>query len=1212
MSDGWQREQQQKLLQPKTSSLGRADGGASVTRPTGGSATSRSTGGSAAARSTGGPRAAAVLGSRSATMVGDLLDSDFTSPERSVPNWLIEEQKHHVRQPENQPKAHGKAVARRTDAEKPSSSPPLAFVKKSDSVDDYIMVDLLDAAHIPASTALANSEMAKTAAELPASDLMSTSTDSILSLPPMAGATRWHTLRAQAQEARLQSRRSSFGSRPPVRNQGLPEEHCPAHRDQSGATGQADHQFSDSVSRLSLDHKSPGEIRVLLAEPTAVDPSSSKLAGVANSQEVLSPRTEMIPLTLNSVIAGLTALENMPPIPSPRQVPGTNESDTLSSVRGTSDSLPMAKPFDDHRACRRQHSLDLEASEMDENTLGRSRFDIAGPSSFRSSALGTGKDRNRISDQQENVAGSQRSISRGSDEFREFGSTRGRPPRGKRKGRPAIRDSVYPHMWEWKRPADEDAVIPGRAWLYLALIGAASFAIAWIVNILSLILSRYVIGGIAILISNSHGARAETCFVACARALSLVLSFLTVWKLAPRYGAGSGIPEMKCVLSGVYMPNALSPETLGAKVIGLVFSLASGISIGRLGPFIHISGICATLVSRMPIFPVLSASARFQLQALSCAMAAGVGATFGAPIGGAMLSIELMSTYYYIHWLPLALYCSIMGYYCISVFVPADAQAYFVASVSVGMDDQSVYKLITYAFLGVLCGVTGALLVQYTIAMFEIRRRYMTFDTPIRSCVVLALFAAFHSIVLGQFGGVLQFEGREGILHLFNDLKVPIPAKVVRNLSPFSDSRLNAAVFLLLASATKFVLTGISLILPVPAGTFMPIFQIGALLGRCVGEVFASFDMVTWIDPRACAIVGAAGVASGTLHTVSIAIVMLEVTREAVDILPLALGVIVSYGVSKHLCSDLFSELIKVRRLPFILGLRERYPKENKLFYDRVAKVSAGQFMKKSFPYVTRQSTAGEVRSMLSSSSSDSLWGTCAFLSGSSDLRLWGTVSRSVLAEAVNLAHGSNSSANLSNPLLVSRSVEGERRIAKRSFSRSRPSELMSLGTEGNAEYGTFGEVDQTLADSDTIPLLWEYNPKVGHRLVDMAPFSVSSQTPFWKVATYFRMLGLSSMYVMDDGRTVGHLTKSQFIKHTFKVEDEARLERAREWRQERELAELQALNQSMSTGSVRSTGTGSGRMASRFSQQDLQQLSTQHQRNVDKSGRMPRWTSRK
>eukprot|EP00033_Pygsuia_biforma_P004893 GCRY01005365.1.p1 GENE.GCRY01005365.1~~GCRY01005365.1.p1 ORF type:complete len:230 (+),score=23.99 GCRY01005365.1:223-912(+) len=66
--------------------------------------------------------------------------------------------------------------------------------------------------------------------------------------------------------------------------------------------------------------------------------------------------------------------------------------------------------------------------------------------------------------------------------------------------------------------------------------------------------------------------------------------------------AGSGIPQMKCILSGMIIPNLLSVRTLVAKVFGLVCTFASGLSIGKEGPYVHISSIIANQLARIPGF----------------------------------------------------------------------------------------------------------------------------------------------------------------------------------------------------------------------------------------------------------------------------------------------------------------------------------------------------------------------------------------------------------------------------------------------------------------------------------------------------------------------------------------------------------------------------------------------------------------------------------
>ena len=50
---------------------------------------------------------------------------------------------------------------------------------------------------------------------------------------------------------------------------------------------------------------------------------------------------------------------------------------------------------------------------------------------------------------------------------------------------------------------------------------------------------------------------------------------------------------MKAIMAGVKLPGMLSKKTLLAKVLGMICMLSSGMSLGKEGPFVHISGCIA-------------------------------------------------------------------------------------------------------------------------------------------------------------------------------------------------------------------------------------------------------------------------------------------------------------------------------------------------------------------------------------------------------------------------------------------------------------------------------------------------------------------------------------------------------------------------------------------------------------------------------------------
>ena len=93
--------------------------------------------------------------------------------------------------------------------------------------------------------------------------------------------------------------------------------------------------------------------------------------------------------------------------------------------------------------------------------------------------------------------------------------------------------------------------------------------------------------------------------------------------------AGSGIPEIKTILSGFVIPNFLDFKVLVVKAIGSVFAVATGMCLGKEGPFVHISTCVGYLVSKQ--FPKYRENGRKMREMLSVACSSGLSVAFGAP-----------------------------------------------------------------------------------------------------------------------------------------------------------------------------------------------------------------------------------------------------------------------------------------------------------------------------------------------------------------------------------------------------------------------------------------------------------------------------------------------------------------------------------------------------------------------------------------------------
>lgn len=123
------------------------------------------------------------------------------------------------------------------------------------------------------------------------------------------------------------------------------------------------------------------------------------------------------------------------------------------------------------------------------------------------------------------------------------------------------------------------------------------------------------------------------------------------------YACGSGIPEIKCILSGFVIRGYLGKWTFIIKSVGLILASASGnveiesqfyrftfilfegLSLGKEGPMVHLACCIGNIFSYL--FPKYGENEAKRREILSASAAAGVSVAFGAPIGGVMFRLTI-------------------------------------------------------------------------------------------------------------------------------------------------------------------------------------------------------------------------------------------------------------------------------------------------------------------------------------------------------------------------------------------------------------------------------------------------------------------------------------------------------------------------------------------------------------------------------------------
>ena len=195
--------------------------------------------------------------------------------------------------------------------------------------------------------------------------------------------------------------------------------------------------------------------------------------------------------------------------------------------------------------------------------------------------------------------------------------------------------------------------------------------------------------------------------------MSLLACYVS--QLICKESVGGGLADMKTILGGVVKPVLLSRKLIVAKTLGLWLSLMGGLSVGREGPFVHVSGAIADQLMKLEPFRHIHRQDSKRLEILACACASGVSATFGNAFGGVLFSIEFTSSAYMVRTLPKAFLTSVVAMLAFLFLGVSDELALF------RDENQSIYilpkmsEMLVFFLLGLgggLLGIVFVLLVE--------------------------------------------------------------------------------------------------------------------------------------------------------------------------------------------------------------------------------------------------------------------------------------------------------------------------------------------------------------------------------------------------------------------------------------------------------------------------------------------------------------------
>ncbi|KAF2086452.1 putative voltage-gated chloride channel [Saccharata proteae CBS 121410] len=368
--------------------------------------------------------------------------------------------------------------------------------------------------------------------------------------------------------------------------------------------------------------------------------------------------------------------------------------------------------------------------------------------------------------------------------------------------------------------------------------------------------------------------------------------------------AGSGVAEVRVILSGFVLHGYLGVKTLVIKTIGIILSVASGLSVGKEGPYVHIATCIGNISCRL--FSKYNHNDGKRREVLSAAAASGVAVAFGAPIGGVLFSLEEVSYYFPPKTLFRTFFCCIAAALTLKFLNPYGTGKIVLFEVRYLTDWQS-FEMIAFIILGVLGGLLGALFIKASKFWAQTFRRI----PAIKKWPLLEVF------VIALFTGVVSFWNRYTklpVAELLFELASPCDAfsETGNSLCPTNERIPQTVWYLFVAFCIKAILTVVTFGIKVPAGIYVPSMVVGGLLGRMVGHIVQYLALnyshtglfgtcSSTASPESCVVPGIyAMVAAGAtmcgvtrLH-VTLAVILFELTGSLEHVLPFSLGVLVA------------------------------------------------------------------------------------------------------------------------------------------------------------------------------------------------------------------------------------------------------------------------------------------------------------------------------
>jgi CIC family chloride channel protein len=306
------------------------------------------------------------------------------------------------------------------------------------------------------------------------------------------------------------------------------------------------------------------------------------------------------------------------------------------------------------------------------------------------------------------------------------------------------------------------------------------------------------------------------------------------------------------------------------KVVASAITIGSGGSAGREGPTAQIAAGAGSVIA--DLFNLTIHDRRI---ALAAGIGAGIGSIFKAPLGGAILSMEILYRRDFETEALLPSFISSVVGYSIFTLWAGWTPIFGIGSVP---PFQRVQELISYAILGVACGLMG---MAYGRSFYAIRDSFKKLKIPnwVKPAIgglFVGIIGMFLPQILGMGYGWIQF----AIDGNFAVLSIGIMIAII---------------------VGKIVATGLTIGSGGSGGVFAPGLVIGGMTGGLLWSLLHNVTNFTPSSPAAFVVVGMMALFGGVAKVPLAVILMVsEMTRDYTLLVPSMLACTIAYFVASN------------------------------------------------------------------------------------------------------------------------------------------------------------------------------------------------------------------------------------------------------------------------------------------------------------------------